>query len=150
MTTRQAYDKERYEWLKDKGFCVKCGSEKAALGFVTCPDCQYKARLRDIKRDPEGPRSGMKRLRDERAQAGLCTYCGEPAREGRRLCERCARRYELLYNRPRRIARIVPPGICRRIGCGKPVADGTKHCAEHLAEMRVLMARNRENITREG
>lgn len=143
------YLKDRYEWLKDKGFCVACGHARAAAGFFQCPDCQYKDRLRAIKRDPEGPRQGMKRLRARRAEAGLCTYCGEPARENRRLCERCARRQALLY-KSRRIARIVPPGICRRVGCGKPVAEGTKHCAEHLAEMRANMAANRAKKYEDG
>ena len=144
------YNKDRYEWLKDKGYCVTCGHARAAAGFVQCPDCQYKGRLRAIKRDPEGPRQGMKRLRAERAEAGLCTCCGEPAREKRKLCERCARRQELLYNKPRRIARIVPPGICRRVGCGKPTAEGTRHCAEHLAEMRANMAANRAKKYEDG
>lgn len=147
---RAEYNKDRYEWLKDKGWCVRCGHARAAEGFVCCPDCQYKDRLRAIKRDPDGPRQGMKQLRDLRIQQGLCVDCGEPAREGRRQCERCAKRHYLLYTRPSRIKRASPPCICRRIGCEKPVAEGTKHCAEHLAEMRANMAANRAKKYEDG
>ena len=37
------YQKERRNWLKSKGFCVVCGSEKAADGLTKCPACREKS-----------------------------------------------------------------------------------------------------------
>lgn len=37
----------------------------------------------------------MTELRRKRKEAGLCTECGDPAREGKTTCERCAERKAL-------------------------------------------------------
>lgn len=33
------YMKERYEFLKSHGMCVRCGKEKAERNHVTCYEC---------------------------------------------------------------------------------------------------------------
>lgn len=39
---QKAYHKERYQWLREKGFCVSCGSEKAMEGRVHCQACHER------------------------------------------------------------------------------------------------------------
>lgn len=36
------YQRERYQWLISKGFCVSCGVERAETGYVRCPKCRAK------------------------------------------------------------------------------------------------------------
>lgn len=43
------YNKERYEYLKSRGICVTCGSEKAESKRVRCLECLYKANESSIK-----------------------------------------------------------------------------------------------------
>lgn len=38
-------NKERYEKLKSKGICARCGKEKAVPGFTKCEACREKDRI---------------------------------------------------------------------------------------------------------
>lgn len=52
-----AYQKERYEWLREKGFCISCGREKAEPGYVRCAACRAKAK----RKKPVSDETGKKR-----------------------------------------------------------------------------------------
>lgn len=60
---QKQYDKECYEWLKSKGFCVRCGREKAVSGNVLCTVCKVK--LAEISR-----KYYHKKIRRETAEKG--------------------------------------------------------------------------------
>lgn len=52
------YQKERYQWLREKGFCISCGREKAEPGYVRCAACLEKYRK---KKKPVSAETGKKR-----------------------------------------------------------------------------------------
>lgn len=96
---KRAREAERYQWLKARGFCVKCGREKSFGGRVYCVNCLYKMQMRAIQytESSEGRKQHNARqaewMREQRARrkaAGICIRCGKrEALEGRTRCKRC-------------------------------------------------------------
>ena len=85
--TFRAFNKQRYEGLKEQGKCVKCG-EWAEPGRTMCRKClddhkayeqSYGDRLKVIKR---ARREGFKAV-------GLCIDCGQPTDGTHTRCKRC-------------------------------------------------------------
>ena len=103
----QRYNRERYYWLKENGFCVTCGSRYVVPGQVRCAECkrkddEYKAGRYDIWY------SGFRQHIQRRKEAGLCTTCGAPAAEGKQRCENCLakhRDYQRVYKLRKRFER---------------------------------------------
>lgn len=103
--------KERYEWYKSRGICVKCGRTWCEPGHTTCKACYAKETACHRRADPDGSlhAAKCKARRQARIEAGICTECGrEPATEGLRMCPKCremrndsTRKYKM----QRRIAR---------------------------------------------
>ena len=101
---RQRYNKERYDWLKAKGFCVTCGHAWAEPGRCRCRDCAKTSDAVKARRYAEWY-AGQNRLRAARIEAGLCTTCGAPAEAGKKRCKRCLanhRDYQRCYAIKRR------------------------------------------------
>ena len=80
LTQRLYY--ERKMW----GVCIVCGkSFKNGETTLTCTECLAKRREYASARR-ERIREQSKQFRERQRAAGLCTYCSEPAIEGKRLC----------------------------------------------------------------
>ena len=47
---QRLYQRERYKWLQSKGFCIRCGSEKAQVGKVRCEACERREAEQRAKR----------------------------------------------------------------------------------------------------
>lgn len=91
------YHKERYNWLKENGFCVECGSNYNEPGHVRCKACMKKDRQHHKRADPTGEklRAYGQKLRADRKAAGLCVTCGKPMDKDGTCCKACtARRSE--------------------------------------------------------
>lgn len=58
------YQRERYQWLREKGFCVSCGQERAEVGYVRCPACNEKYREQYRKKKPVAANDGTRREKD--------------------------------------------------------------------------------------
>jgi len=86
--SRQRYNKERYDWLKERGYCVTCGHAWAEPGRCRCKACAKELDAMRARNYGEWY-AGQNRLRAARIEAGLCITCGAPAAEGRRRCPRC-------------------------------------------------------------
>lgn len=81
---RKKYQKERYETLKKKGICVKCGFEEAEPNSIYCLDCREKERKRSRKyakknkeKMKEKQKEDHKKRYYERKAKGICTKCGK-------------------------------------------------------------------------
>ena len=71
----------RYYWLKERGFCVQCGCERAVPGRTLCAACTKRQAKRIRKRT------------DKADKKGLCRHClRRPAAEGRKCCAVCLER----------------------------------------------------------
>ena len=88
---RRAQNRERYAWLKEKGFCTMCGSTWNKPGYVLCETCLKRRAIYDNRFDPDGERhrTSNRERRVARAAAGRCTECGRPAEDGFKTCRRC-------------------------------------------------------------
>lgn len=75
----RAYNKERVEFLKEKGICIDCGKERAMFNRVRCPECLDK-----VKENAEATRSEASKEQRRQKQRekfkwcqanGICTNC---------------------------------------------------------------------------
>lgn len=75
----------------------------------------------------------MQKRKAQFKAAGLCVYCGKPARQGFSLCKKCAlREAERSANRKKR---LMDAGLC--YVCGKrPPEEGKNLCAECAEQSR--------------
>ena len=78
---------ERYHWLKERGFCVTCGSRYAEPGRCRCAECRDAVNESHYRRY-DAWRKGQKDMQERRKAAGLCICCGNPVVPGRRMCEK--------------------------------------------------------------
>ena len=150
---------DRYQWLKEHGICVQCGSKDAFGKYVRCAECLEKAENKsrelwndDAKRiryNASGNRR-KRELRAERKEKHLCMTCGKklPQKQKETTCERCRNK-----RNARRRAKTgktygdafrerMDKGVC--MYCGKPVVDGYKICQEHLAIRKQALDKNGE------
>ena len=89
------YSKETYDFRKAHKICARCGKENAEPGTVFCLVCKMDERDRSLNYyhslSPDKKNAMLDRKRSqyqERKNKGLCVKCGEPAHNGRTLCER--------------------------------------------------------------
>ena len=88
------------EWraLKKKHhICRECGKQDAYTfgGRTYCAECAAKeaARKRAKRLAQGGDYEAHKRWSEQKADEGLCIYCGKrPAGEGRRICKLCGQK----------------------------------------------------------
>jgi hypothetical protein len=131
------------EWrklLRKNHICRQCKRQDAytLAGHPLCFECTEKDRIRQRKRRAkdggEKNRKRSQRIRDERAAAGLCTYCGKRmAPPGRSTCIICSTKQKE-RNRQREIERGMnwprgANGYCWQ--CNKRMAiEGKRLCQE--------------------
>ena len=84
----RSYNRERYWWLKENGFCVTCGYRYAVPGRTRCKACADKMKRQKSKRYDEWYAERRAKWQ-ERRDNHLCVTCGAPAVENRRRCEPC-------------------------------------------------------------
>ncbi len=85
---KEYYNQQHNEWARNEyhrcvseGVCTRCGKRNADSGYKTCGIC--RANARKYKREKYG-----KPDRGERYKQGLCYFCGNPIKEGYKVCER--------------------------------------------------------------
>lgn len=148
------YLKERREWLIKHHFCVDCKKQDARtlIGRARCYECQEKARIR---------KSGIKYTREERKEMGLCSICGEVAKDGFFVCEKCyahlnkARiashvnhrhlpKVDISDNPSMPREEWAKNGFCRT--CGDKVMDGYKVCESCRQHLINISRKAKENV----
>lgn len=141
-----ALAKERTVWLKSKGYCDRCGQEKALPGRTKCAACAEATRrgtsiwyeaLSPERKEQYRAQCGERTsaLRRRRAEAGLCPRCGGEPAEGRIYCAACSARWRT--QAAARYARYRAQGLCPR--CGREKAEpGRSLCANCAARTREL------------
>lgn len=82
VTSRKTYMKNLREQRKENGLCIWCGKTICSSSTVFCIDCKIKNQRKNDKR-----KSGIER--SERYEYGLCYICGNPAVDGKKLCDDC-------------------------------------------------------------
>lgn len=139
----KTYRKERYEWLKSKGYCVRCGKEKAEPGKTACTLCKMNAREKNRiywheKCSPEQKQKYYEKAKMYRQMLddeGICKKCSKrPAKDGRKMCANCLAQ-ERERMKTARIAKGVMPRCIMGNGkycyfCGKSGCNGEKLCPE--------------------
>lgn len=127
--------KERYDKLKAKGLCVRCGINPATPNYVTCEDCrqkrfeyekEYRSKHRERLKDNSQKKMAVKR--QKRRVNGMCIICGlNKADVGYTTCSFCRER-DKTYDQRRYYGR-KEKGIC--VDCGKkPAEEGKVLCTE--------------------
>ena len=137
--------KELVNWYKDNKICPICrknslfGEEKAC---VECSAKSYTSRMAKYYANPEEfkarDRIDQKKIRQKRADNGLCVYCGKAkADEGFKTCTKCRNKQKIKKrirdakkNYKLEIKREwIANGKCWL--CGEPVYNHSKLCEEH-------------------
>ena len=82
-----ARNRERKHKALENGICFYCLKNKAIEGRRECIECLAKQRKESAQkaRENKGKRDS---LRAYRLENHLCTKCGEPAKDGYKVCER--------------------------------------------------------------
>ena len=138
--------RERRDWYRSHGICIRCGQAEALPGKRSCGDCLYKVNEKwwstyVPEENREYRRERYARLR----AAGLCVWCAQPAAEGRCMCEDCRKKHNrnsLRWHERTRVAK--DPALCRVRVCQQPRAEGYTYCAEHLEMVRAAVRRGAE------
>ena len=82
-----AYNRERKRKALENGICYYCMQNKAIEGRRECIECLAKIRKESAQKVQER-RAIRENLRAYRLENHLCTKCGEPAKDGYKVCER--------------------------------------------------------------
>lgn len=76
------YQRQMYAQRKEQGICTRCGKRKITdKRYVTCEMCRHK--LSDNRRIKANKETG-----NDRVAKGLCYWCGEPQKDGYKICEK--------------------------------------------------------------
>ena len=76
------YQKQKYAERKEQGICTRCGKRKISdKRYVTCEICRQK--IADSRRIKANKETG-----NDRVAKGLCYWCGEPQKQGYKVCEK--------------------------------------------------------------
>jgi hypothetical protein len=117
-------DSEEYHRYREVGICPQCKKEPAVEGRSFCQGCLEKKRDWQNKaraKDPEKARRINRKCVNKKKADGICHWCQQESRPGRRLCKDCAIKQE--EQRKLRVA----SGICR--SCKKrEIIDGKHFC----------------------
>lgn len=79
---------ETYELYKANGICVRCRQRSALPDRVLCKECAQERRQYD-KTHREQYNAALRHRREARKAAGLCIFCGRPAKDGHTRCSDC-------------------------------------------------------------
>lgn len=140
---KKSYCKERYDFLKSMGICVRCGQNRAWKGQIHCLECRFKVREinlksyhENIERERAKTAERHKKRRQKNIEAGLCDVCGKRKPVGGlKHCDFCRKKINTRNKQRSDLKREVPVflyGDGRHCSiCGKPVLEGSKLCPEH-------------------
>ena len=82
-----AYNRERKQKALENGICYYCLKNKVIEGRRECLECLTK-RKKESEQKAQERRAIRENLRSYRLENHLCTKCGEPAKDGYKVCER--------------------------------------------------------------
>lgn len=143
LQAKRLYENETYQFRKKRGWCVRCGKEKALLNHVMCPDCIEVIRLRDAGRvETEGQRE--QRIERQRAkyksrkESGICVRCGKKHSSVGTKCLECYLKHKKAKDewrlRTGKKKGYAEHGLCIR--CGAEPINGKNLCEECLERQR--------------
>ena len=126
---------EYREWLKSKGICVNCCSEKVWNNTTMCIECLDKHKERSEKsrseKSKEQRRRYVKRKRDLCIAFGVCRECFKRDKKVGKMCLEChvksTKRNKAKRNIPREKRANI--GLC--YFCAEDAIDGKKVCEKH-------------------
>ena len=140
---RNEYARETYRFLKKRGYCVKCGKEKAFYNHVMCPFCIEKDSLRSQNKtetqDQKEKRNDRRRTAYyDRKENGLCVRCGKKEATVGTTCLECYVKHKRSRDDWRRRSGTVKgyaeAGLCIR--CGAVPEAGRNLCPFCLQKQR--------------
>lgn len=145
------YKYERYHWLKDHGFCVYCGKEKADEGYISCLLCRMNIREKGDTHKTESAyhhRQWLKRRRDIMYAFGVCVVCGKrDAENGKTICVHCRKKSAIRMEKTRRKNGVFARDSYTKDGecyfCRNPSIPGKKVCEEHYKKCCEAMEKAR-------
>lgn len=142
--------KETRDWLRDNGYCTRCGKRKAFGSRKYCEYCLEKNQNEQAKSRRERKDSEKEKLKAQyeyRKANGLCTRCGKPAVSGLTSCDSCRAKQRKYWRKRRKefdfdyIPREerTQTGLC--YFCGKTAIDGKRVCVDCLKRICALNAK---------
>ena len=151
----RAYNKERYNWLKEHHICVNCGHEKAELGTIYCLVCREDLKIRQRgyyhkkaknKEYLEKEAKRRKALYYKAKAEHKCVKCGRKLRENNTttmcsICKNKSRNLKDGYTRGER------PNYGRCYVCGKHELYSDKLCRECYQRTKNTIKKANENPT---
>ena len=130
---------EYREWLKSKGICVNCCSEKVWNNTTMCIECLDKHKERCEKSRSEASRvqrrKYIKRKRELCIAFGVCRDCFKRDVKVGKMCLECYVKQVKRNNKRKNIPREkrINLGLC--YFCGDKVIEGKKVCEKHYKVM---------------
>ena len=152
---RDRYAKETYQFRKSRGYCVKCGKNRAFHNHVMCPECIEKDSLRSANRtetEEQKERRNQVRLETyhKRKESGVCVRCGRKEATVGTKCLECYAKHKRVKDewRNRNLVKgYADSGLCIR--CGNEPETGRNLCVECLEKSRKQMEYARGFIPRQ-
>lgn len=151
MTTEEKSrrNRERYEWYKAHGICVKCGRRDAFNGRVECEYCIERRYLysKQEKR-VEAARHFANSRYHARLEAGVCPYCGKAPIHGEyKSCESCRKKLKQYrkirqHETEQNFVSEKESWMCRMGQCQVPAAAGETLCAKHSQQIKTMIDRS--------
>lgn len=116
----------RREWLKEKGFCPNCGSEKLIGDEKVCLGCaakKYESNRR-YKKSYDSEKAKLRRLK--RIEQHICTQCGIRKAESKKtMCRICLNKKNIYRQKHMTdIPRSERASYGRCYCCGEYIVDG--------------------------
>lgn len=135
-----------YQFLKDKGICVKCRKAKADYGYVSCLQCrmderEYKKMYYHNKMTDEQKKEIQRKNNDRRKQhreQHLCETCSKPTYRNTTLCYECLikkRKKSRVIRESQKIMKAQ--NQCRIKNCYNERIEGRCYCDKHLDKLRL-------------
>ena len=127
---------EYRQWLKEKGYCINCGKEKAWNGRLKCAECLEKGKEQSERTrselSKEQRRRYLKRKRELCIAFGVCREClKRPAKVGQKCIECHVKEINRNNNKRKNVPRNlrVELGLC--YFCGEAALPGMRTCEKH-------------------
>ena len=143
LESKRQYEKETYQFRKRRGWCVRCGKERALLNHVMCPDCIEEIRIRDAGRvetdEQRERRTERQRAKyTSRKESGKCVRCGKKSATVGTKCLECYIKHKKAQTewrlRTGQKKGYAESGLCIR--CGAEAEKGRNLCCDCLEKSR--------------
>ena len=152
---RKQYAKERRDWLKAHGVCIRCGNFDAEPNRTTCLVClidtrehsreSYRRKANAMSEEERAKKNAEKRRQyADKKERGICQSCSSPVYKNYVHCYKHYISMSRAHDRERKKKYAYhPSGTCRI--CGEEPFPGKKLCPTHYEQYAERIAkRNKE------